>query len=66
MTDHLQTKKKKNAMLANPRSGFMTDYFHKLGTVRAEYDLTIYECTHAYHTVLHKHSFCSIDYTTNV
>jgi hypothetical protein len=42
----------------------MTDYFRKLEQSEAILDFTVYEGTYAYHTVLHNHSFHSMDRTS--
>jgi hypothetical protein len=52
ITDHIQAKKNKNALLAKSQSGCMTNYFRKLEPSKGDYDLTLYEGTYAYHSVL--------------
>jgi hypothetical protein len=44
----------------------MTNYFHKLEQSKAEYDLAVYGGTYAYHSVLHHHSFRSMDSTSTL
>jgi hypothetical protein len=42
----------------------MTNCFPKLEPSKAEHDSAVYEGTYAYHTVLHNHSFRSMDFTS--
>jgi hypothetical protein len=44
----------------------MTNYFPKLELSKAEYDLVAYEGVYASNTVLHNHSFRSMDSTTTL
>jgi hypothetical protein len=66
ISDHLQAKKRKNALPAKSQSGCMTNYFRKLELSKTEYDLAVYEGTYVCHTVLHNHSFRSMDCTTTL
>jgi hypothetical protein len=65
ITDHLQIKKHKNALLAKSQLECMTKYFRKLAPSKAEYNLDIYAGTYAYHTLPpYNHSFHSMDWTS--
>jgi hypothetical protein len=44
----------------------MTNYFCKLEPSKAEYDMAVHEGTCAYHTVVHNHSFRSMDFTATL
>jgi hypothetical protein len=44
----------------------MIHSFRKLEPSKAEYGLAVYEGTYAYHSVVHNHSFRSMDCTTTL
>jgi hypothetical protein len=44
----------------------MANYFRKLEPSKAEYDLAVYGGTYAYYTLLHNHSFRTVDCTTSL
>jgi hypothetical protein len=66
ITEHLQAKMHKNALLAKSQLGYMANYFRKLEPSKVEYDMAVYEGTYAYHTAPHNHthSFCNMDCTS--